>query len=259
MRLLRMSTRRWMVLVLAVAISLGGWRAWWTPVGFGRGYFCFMCRMGRGDRTFFGETRSVYYATEFSNWYSAHIEPQHAHLWEPEANIVIYNLFGRGIDGGSGAHRKIPIFSLSPYQHQRFLEHLTNIEALKTLIASIITKQTYDDDPLEDAKGFVVAQAMMEWEKAGYPGTWDDWWARCWKYWKEKGKYLEIDATSRQPACQRSSIIGADSRTRDDAEKWKEWSRNETFQILGGPKRSIGCRVLKRERLGSARWTRTYT
>ena len=185
MRQIQMTTRRWMVLTLAVAVCLSGWRVWWTPLGSGRGYVCAMCRMHRGDRTFFGETRSDYHATEFSYWYSAYIEPQHEHMWEPEAKIAIYNLCGQLIDSGTGASRKIPIYSLTPSQHRRFLEHVTNIEALKTLFASIITKQAYDDDPMDDDKGFVLVQAVLDWEKAGYPGTWDEWWARFWKDWKE--------------------------------------------------------------------------
>jgi hypothetical protein len=173
-----------MVLVLAVAVCLGAWRAWWRPVGVGVGYVCFMCRMGRNAKTYFGEIRSVYHATEFSDWYSAHIEPQHEHLWQPYANIANYNLFGWCIGGGTGAPAKIPISLLSPSQHQRFLQHVTNIEALKALVAGIITKPTNDDDPWEDAKGYALLQAILDWERAGYLGTWDDWWARYWKDWK---------------------------------------------------------------------------
>jgi hypothetical protein len=188
MRRLRMTTGRWMVLTLAVAISLSGWRVWWTPVGSGHQYICSMCQMGRGVRTFFARTRSVCHATEFSDWYSAHIEPQHEHLWEPRANIAIFNLFGQCIGGGTGASRKIPIYVLTPSQHQRFLEHVANIEALKTLFAGVITKQPYDGEPMEDGKGFVVVQAILDWEKAGYPGAWDDWWAQYWEREKESWK-----------------------------------------------------------------------
>jgi hypothetical protein len=190
MRLLRMTTGRWMVLTLAVAISLCGWRVWWTPVGSKKGYFCSVCRMGRGVSTFFGKTRSVCHATEFSDWYSAHIEPQHEHLWDPEANIVIYNLFGQVIYGGTGASRKIPISILTPSQHQRFLEHVANIKALKSLLASIINikNQITENEAGEDGKGIVLVLAIVDLEKACYPGTWDDWWARYWEREKESWK-----------------------------------------------------------------------
>jgi hypothetical protein len=138
--------------------------------------------MGRGDKSFFGKTRSVYLRSEFSDWYSTHMEPQHEHLWEPKANIAVFNRFGWAIEGGTGPSRNIPIFLLTPSQHQRFLEHVTNIEAMKTLFAGII-RQRSEDDPMEE--GFVLVQAIEDWEKASYPGTWDDWWDRRWKEWKE--------------------------------------------------------------------------
>src|SRR5438034_8814425 len=117
MRVPRMTSRQYMVLVLAVAVSLAGWRVWTTAIGSGRGYDCSICRMHRGDRSFFGQVRSLYFATDFSSWYSVHIQPQHEHLWEPEANIAIYNLFGQLIEGGTGAPKKIPINLLAPSQH----------------------------------------------------------------------------------------------------------------------------------------------
>jgi hypothetical protein len=175
----QMTTRQWMIAVVVLAVCLTVWRAWWTPAGFGRGYVCSLCRLHRGDTKIHGVTRSVHHATDFSGWYSSYIEPHHEHLWEPESNIANYNFLGYTIGGGTGASRKIPIHLLSASQHQRFLEHVTNIGALKTLFASVITKQSDEDDGMEE--GYAIIQAIMDWEAIGYRGTWDDWWARHWK------------------------------------------------------------------------------
>jgi hypothetical protein len=171
MRLPRMMT--W---CSAFAVCLGMWRTWWTPAGFGRGYFCSLCRMHRGDTTILGVTRSVHHSTDFSDWYSAHMEPHHEHLWQPEANIATYNFLGYGVGGGTGAPPRIRISQLSASQHQRFLEHVTDIGALKALFASVIAKQSDEDDGMEE--GYAIIEAIKGWEARGYRGTWDDWWAR---------------------------------------------------------------------------------
>ncbi len=120
----------------------------------------------------------------------ARIEPWHEHLWEPDPNIADFNLFGQRIGGGTGAPRKFRIYDLTPSQHQRFLEHVANIKALKSLLASIINikDQITENEPGEDGKGIVLVLAIVDWEKAGYPGTWDDWWARYWEREKESWK-----------------------------------------------------------------------
>jgi hypothetical protein len=40
----------------------------------------------------------------------------------------------------------------------------------------------YDDDPMDETKGYVVVEAILDWEKA--PGTWNDRWARHWQDWR---------------------------------------------------------------------------
>jgi hypothetical protein len=173
-----------MFVMAAVALSLAGWRLWWTPAGVARGYLCCVCRMQRGDRPLFGRDRLFYAASDFSDWYFSHIEPEHEHIWEADANVAECNLFGLCIDGKTGSHRKIPITLLSPSQHQRFLEHVTDVRALKQLFREIIAMHEYDEEPSEEGKGYVVVDAILDWERAGYPGTWDGWWNRHWSNWK---------------------------------------------------------------------------
>jgi hypothetical protein len=156
----------------------------YSPAGYSQGASCALCRMGRSDMTLFGSPRTTYHENDFSRWYAARIEPRHTHIWEPYSNVAELNAFGKTIGGGTGRHASIPIRLLSESEHRRFLEHVTNPVALEDLFAEVHASAAKAvDDPIEDGKGFVIVDAIRHWQWAGYPGNWDDWWARWWDDW----------------------------------------------------------------------------
>jgi hypothetical protein len=140
--------------------------------------------MGRSDAILLGSTRTTYHENDLSRWYASRIQPQHTHVWEPFSNVATRNVFGETIGGGTGRPASIPMRLLSASEHREFLEHVKDIRALEELFTSIHADEgRVDLDPAEEGKGFVIVNALREWQAAGYPGTWEDWWARWWDDW----------------------------------------------------------------------------
>jgi hypothetical protein len=59
-------------------------------------------------------------------------------------------------------------------------QHFEDPLEAKRLFAGLTDARTYNDrlDEHDDSKGHLIVRAIEAWEAAGFPGSWEDWWAR---------------------------------------------------------------------------------
>lgn len=139
---------------------------------------CVACRLARVDATCLGFTRSSYYPNECTQWYSGHVEPEHAHVWERGTCLYTSNLLGLPMSVGCSPGR-YPIRLLDPSTQMRVYQHFKDPLQAKALFESLTDEKTHDDrlDEDDEDRGHLMVRAMNEWEAQGFPGTWDEWWA----------------------------------------------------------------------------------
>ena len=55
----------------------------------------------------------------------------------------------------------------------------------------------------DDSKGHLIVRSIQEWEVAGFPGTWDDWWTPWWDQHvaeqKERMDWINSDSNTSFP------------------------------------------------------------
>jgi hypothetical protein len=60
-------------------------------------------------------------------------------------------------------------------------QHFKDRQQAKELFTSLTDEKTRGDRLDEDEpEGHLIVRSMVDWESAGFPGTWDDWWNRWW-------------------------------------------------------------------------------
>jgi hypothetical protein len=62
----------------------------------------------------------------------------------------------------------------------RVYQHFKDPLEAKTLFANLTDEKTHNDrlDEEDDDRGHLTVDALEAWDAAGFPGTWDEWWAR---------------------------------------------------------------------------------
>jgi hypothetical protein len=140
---------------------------------------CVACRITRVDATCLGLTGFTLYPNECSQWYSAHVEPKHAHVWERGTCEYTSNVLGMPVSVSCSPGR-FPIRLLHPSTQMRAYQHFEDPLEAKKLFESLTDEKTHDDrlDEHDDDRGHLTVRAIKEWESEGFPGTWDEWWAR---------------------------------------------------------------------------------
>jgi hypothetical protein len=165
--------------------------AWNVPVAHLR-QTCVVCRLHRSDRTCLGLTRSTYSDNECSRWYAAHVEPQHAHTWERSTCVYESNLLGISMRVGCRPGR-YPICLLDPSTQLGVYRHFKDPLEAKKLFEGLTDAKTYNDrlDEDDEDRGHLTVGAIREWESAGFPGTWGEWWSRFYaKHVEEHKEWL---------------------------------------------------------------------
>jgi hypothetical protein len=140
---------------------------------------CVACRLTRVDATCFGLTRSTYYENECSRWYSAHVEPVHAHVWERGTCRYTSNLLGAPVSVGCRPGH-YPIRLLDPSTQMQVYLHFKDPLEAKKLFESLTDEKTHDDqlDEHDEDRGHLMVRAIQQWEAEGFPGTWAESWTR---------------------------------------------------------------------------------
>ena len=155
-------------------------------------YTCVLCRLGRVDTTLFGFKRSTYHENKCSLWYPQNVEPSHTDIWERGTCMTLLNGFAQPMGVGCRPGH-YPIRLLSPSTQLQVYQHFKDRQKPKELFANLTDEKTYNDRLEEDfrSKGHLIVGSMQEWESAGFPGTWDDWWNLWWdKHVAEHNEWL---------------------------------------------------------------------
>lgn len=153
---------------------------------------CVICRLYRVDTMCLGLTHSAYSETDCSLWYSAHVEPMHAHVWERGTCSYMSNLLGYSFGVGCSPGR-FPIVLLSPTTQLKVYQCFRDPLEAKALFADLTDSKTHDDRLDEDDvdRGHLTVEAIKAWEVAGFPGTWNEWWSRFYaKHVEEHTQWL---------------------------------------------------------------------
>lgn len=150
---------------------------------------CAICRQYRLDTTCFGMTRSTYSDTECSRWYAAEVEPVHAHVWQSSTCCYSSDLFGGARSVGCSPGR-FTMMLLSPDTQLEVYQHFKDpLEAKKLFVSLADPKISEDrlDGDFRD-RGHLTVDALQQWEAAGFPGTWDEWWTQFYAKHAEEHK-----------------------------------------------------------------------
>ncbi len=153
---------------------------------------CVICRLGRVDSDYLGSTHSRYFENECSRWYAAHVEPVHEHIWEPGTCRSTSNLLGQPLSVGCRVGH-YPIWLLPPSTQMRVYQHFQEPREAKKLFASLTDEKTYQDriDEDDEDRGHLMVDALRAWDEAGFPGTWEAWWAQFYaRHVEEHREYM---------------------------------------------------------------------
>lgn len=154
-------------------------------------YTCVLCRLYKVETTLYGFTHSTYDENECSLWYPRNIEPTHAHIWEPGTCRTLLNGLALPIGVGCSVGH-YPIRLLDPSTQLKVYQHFKDRQAARTLFSGLTDAKTYNDRLEEDdPKGRLIVRSIQEWEIAGFPGNWDEWWGPWWdKHVAEHKEFL---------------------------------------------------------------------
>ena len=154
---------------------------------------CLICRLTRVDTTSAKQTTTKYEENACNRWYAANVEPHHMHVWE-----VSTCTFGSNADGTPAFVACNPghfaIWQLSPETQLAVYQHVKNPIEARDLFVSLADAKTYNDrlDEHDEDKGHLIVDALEEWEAAGFPGTWKEWWEPWYaKHVEEHKEYLK--------------------------------------------------------------------
>jgi len=168
--------------VIAVAIGSACWIA--TPIA-EEPSTCAYCRLGKTDLRAFGvKVRSTLHENECSRWYAAHVERSHEHLWTLKTHGAAMNLFG--VTRGMPNYGFRAINLISPDAQKRVYEKFEDPRDAKELFESLARKHANTPEgEYQWMLAFLKMWAIREWERDGFPGTWDEWWSHY--YEKNRG------------------------------------------------------------------------
>ena len=95
--------------------------------------------------------------------------------------MTILNALGQPIGVGCRPGH-YPIRLLSPSTQLQVYQHFKDRQKAKELFANLTDAKTHNDrlDEHDQSKGHLIVRSIKEWEVAGFPGTWDDWWSQWW-------------------------------------------------------------------------------
>jgi hypothetical protein len=178
--------RRWnRIVIVVVAIFVGVFLVLVfgsVKAGTSRSVTCVICRLGRTETTLFGWKRSTYQENECSLWYPKNVEPTHTHIWEEGTCTTLLNALGQPIGVGCRPGH-YPILGLSPSTQMSVYKHFEDRQEAKELFSNLTDAKTYDDrlDEHDESNGHLIVSSIEDWQIAGFPGTWDEWWHRWWK------------------------------------------------------------------------------
>ena len=86
-----------------------------------------------------------------------------------------------------------PIWLLSPETQLAVYQHFKKPTEARDLFLSLADAKTYNDrlDEHDQDKGHLIVDALEEWEAAGFPGAWKEWWDKWYaKHVEEHKEYL---------------------------------------------------------------------
>ncbi len=156
-------------------------------------YTCVLCRLGRVETTLFRCKRSTYHENECSRWYLQNVEPSHTHIWERGTCMTLLNALSQPMGVGCQPGH-YPIRLLSSSTQMNVYQHTKDRRKAKELFGNLTDAKTHDDrlDKHDESKGHLLVRSIEEWNAAGFPGTWDNWWNRSWeKHVAEHKEWLE--------------------------------------------------------------------
>lgn len=164
---------------------------------------CVICRLRQTNASGFGCSRSPdEYPNECSRWYEANVGSAHEHVWEKDE--------GGGTDDGAILYLPSDL-QMKVYQHFR---DPRTAESLFLGFADEVVRHARPSGCNENW-GRLRARAVMEWVQAGFPSTWDEWWAASLARCASKGKgrmTTPRGAEGRPPASRGDHGIGIRSR-----------------------------------------------
>jgi hypothetical protein len=217
--------RLWYILIIwyiIAALILGG--AGFLVValrsreaGSSMSYTCVLCRIGRVEKTWFGLKSTSSYDNECSRWYPNNVEPSHTHVWERGTCMRLLNGLGRP-KGFACSPGRFPIWLLSPSTQMNVYEHFEDRQKAKELFSNLTDAKINDDrlNEHDDYKGHLIVRSIEEWEVAGFPGTWDDWWNRWW---------------DKHVAEQKERMAWIHSHSKTSFEEWKERQKADSAPV----------------------------
>lgn len=186
-----MTTRRLMGLVAVtpmVLVVLGGILPFSR-----RAETCVICRLDKVISTYGPIPVTTLEETDCSLWYVVHVEPVHTHIWERSHGVYESGILGMGRSIGCRIGH-CPIYKLPISTQIRVYQQFKNPLIAKSLFANLTDAKSYNDrlDKDDEDRGHLTVRAMSEWEAAGFPGTWDDWWSRFYaNHVAERKEYIE--------------------------------------------------------------------
>lgn len=170
--------------IIAIAIGAVSWN--FTPI-WETFSTCAYCRLGKTELWAFDvRVWSTLHENKCSRWYSTHVERAHNHMWVFKTHGAAKNLFGVTRTMANFGSR--PINAISPEAQRRVYEKFEDPRDAKRLFEDLGRKY---GNTLEGEYGYVTASikadVIRDWERAGFPGTWDERWSR---YREENRKFM---------------------------------------------------------------------
>ena len=95
--------------------------------------------------------------------------------------MTLLNAFGQPMGVGCRPGH-YPIRLLSPSTQMKVYQHIEDRQKAKQLFSNLTDAKTDEDrlDEHDESKGHLIVESLKDWEAAGFPGTWDDWWNLWW-------------------------------------------------------------------------------
>lgn len=164
--------RRWKWAPLAlVCLAIGGCL---VPVD-SAGFTCVICRRSRTVTTYAFLPIREERDEECSRWYASHVEPRHDHRWQ-----YLYgsknDLWGSWVSSGSITTNAM--YLLPPGTQLHVYQQFRDPLEARALFLELARAEDPDDWLGEKVDlDHRTVTALKTWEEAGFPGTWDAWFA----------------------------------------------------------------------------------
>lgn len=110
-----------------------------TEVGKSSHYTCALCRASRTYRITFGRVSEQIEENSCSNWYAAHVEEHHEHLWVYSGSSIGFNIFGQAISVSDRTRN--PLWRISPEAQMEIYSHFKNVQFARNLFSILANKR----------------------------------------------------------------------------------------------------------------------